>query len=97
MYHISFPNRNIQAIDTHTPAVARALHAAIDDLVAANRILAGLGVLDGFGHVSARHPDRSDRYLLARSVAPELVTGNDIMTFDLASNAEDGDTRAPYL
>ena len=34
------------------------LDALLDDLVAANRILAGLGVLDGFGHVSARHPDR---------------------------------------
>ncbi|MFO1316567.1 MAG: class II aldolase/adducin family protein [Burkholderiales bacterium] len=73
------------------------LTALVDDLVAANRILAGLGVLDGFGHVSARHPDRPDRFLLARSVAPELVTRNDIMTFDLESNAQDGDTRNPYL
>ena len=32
------------------------LDAVLDDIVAANRILAGLGVLDGFGHVSARHP-----------------------------------------
>ena len=69
----------------------------IDDLVAANRILAGLHVLDGFGHVSARHPDHADRFLLARSVAPELVTRDDIMTFDLAANAQDGDARTPYL
>ena len=65
--------------------------------MAANRILAGLGVLDGFGHVSARHPDRADRYLLARSLAPELVTRDDVMTYDLASVAQDGDTRQPYL
>jgi ribulose-5-phosphate 4-epimerase/fuculose-1-phosphate aldolase len=69
----------------------------LDDLVAANRVLAGLGVLDGFGHVSVRHPERADRYLLSRSIAPELVTADDIMTFDLASVAQDGDTRNPYL
>jgi HCOMODA/2-hydroxy-3-carboxy-muconic semialdehyde decarboxylase len=28
----------------------------IEDLVAANRILADQGVLDGWGHVSVRHP-----------------------------------------
>jgi len=69
----------------------------VDDLVAANRILAGLGVLDGFGHVSVRHPDRADRYLLARSCAPELVTRDDIMTFDLGSIAQGEDARTAYL
>ena len=73
------------------------LDAVIDDIVAANRILAGLAVLDGFGHVSARHPSRSDRYLLSRSLAPALVTAADLMTFDLDSNAVDGDGRRPYL
>jgi ribulose-5-phosphate 4-epimerase/fuculose-1-phosphate aldolase len=68
-----------------------------DDVVAGNRILAGLGVLDGFGHVSARHPDHADRFLLSRSLAPELVTRDDIITYDLASNPQNGDTRAPYL
>ena len=69
----------------------------VDDLVAANRILAGLSVLDGFGHVSARHPDDPSRYLLSRSLAPEQVTRDDVMTFDLASNAVGGDARTPYL
>jgi ribulose-5-phosphate 4-epimerase/fuculose-1-phosphate aldolase len=73
------------------------LDALLDDLVAANRILAGLGVLDGFGHVSVRHPDRPDRFLLSRSLAPELVARGDIQTYDLASNVQDGDTRTPYL
>lgn len=68
-----------------------------DDLVAANRILAGLEVLDGFGHVSVRHPDRAGCFLLSRSLAPELVTRDDIMTFNFASFAQDSDTRAPYL
>jgi ribulose-5-phosphate 4-epimerase/fuculose-1-phosphate aldolase len=73
------------------------LTAVVDDLVAANRILAGLGVLDGFGHVSARHPDRADCFLLSRSLAPELVTREDIMTFDMACAPQNGDTRTPYL
>lgn len=69
----------------------------VDDLVAANRILAGLDVLDGFGHVSVRHPDRADCFLLSRSLAPEIVTRDDIMTFDMASAPQNGDTRTPYL
>ena len=73
------------------------LDSILDDVVAGNRILAGLGVLDGFGHVSARHPQRPERYLLSRSLAPELVTREDIVTYDLASSAQDGDTRAGYL
>lgn len=72
-------------------------HDPIDDLVAANRILAGLGVLDGFGHVSLRHPGRGDRYLLSRSLAPESVMRDDIMTFDLDSHAQNDDARTPYL
>jgi ribulose-5-phosphate 4-epimerase/fuculose-1-phosphate aldolase len=73
------------------------LSALLDDLVAANRILAGLGVVDGFGHVSARHPEHPDRFLLSRSQAPELVTRDDIMVFDLTSTPVDGDARQAYL
>ena len=73
------------------------LDALLDDLVVANRILAGLGVVDGFGHVSVRHPEHADRYFLSRSIAPEQVTRDDLMLFDLASVPQYGDTRAPYL
>src|SRR5512137_319305 len=52
--------------------------ALIADLVAANHILADQGVVDGYGHVSVRHDKDPGRYLLARSVAPELVTSVDI-------------------
>lgn len=69
----------------------------VSDLVAANRILAGLGVLDGFGHISARDPAEAQRYLLSRSLAPELVTAADIVSYDLESNALHGDTRPGYL
>ncbi|MBL8384452.1 MAG: class II aldolase/adducin family protein [Burkholderiales bacterium] len=76
---------------------AARLEEVVADLVAANRILARHGVLDGFGHVSARHPDDPARYLLSRSRAPELVEAGDIMVFDLDSNALGGDARTPYL
>src|SRR5712691_2738021 len=46
----------------------------IADLAAASRILAAQGVVDGFGHVSMRHPSAPERYLMARSIAPALVT-----------------------
>jgi ribulose-5-phosphate 4-epimerase/fuculose-1-phosphate aldolase len=69
----------------------------IGDLVAANRILAAEGVLDGFGHVSARHDKDPGRFLLARSMAPALVTAGDVMEFDLDSNPIDGQGRTAYL
>ncbi len=69
----------------------------IEDLVAANRILVDQGVLDGYGHVSVRHDADPHRYLLARSVAPELVTAADIMEYDLDSNPVDARGRALYL
>ncbi len=59
----------------------------IEDLVAANRILAREGVLDGWGHVSVRHDRDPNRYLLSRSLAPELVSARDILEFDLDNNA----------
>ncbi|MGC1819134.1 MAG: class II aldolase/adducin family protein [Casimicrobiaceae bacterium] len=71
--------------------------ALLDDLVATNHILAGLGVLDGFGQVSVRDPERADAYLMSRALAPELVGADDIMSFDLASVPEGGDARTPYL
>lgn len=71
--------------------------ALVEDLVAANRILVDQGVLDGYGHVSVRHDRDPSRYLMARSVAPELVTETDIMEYDLDSNPVDARGRATYL
>lgn len=68
----------------------------IDDLVLANRILYHLGVVDGFGHVSVRHERDPERFLLARNMAPALVTAEDVMTFALDGTAL-GDPRVPYL
>ena len=69
----------------------------IDDLVAANRILVDQGVLDGYGHVSVRHPADPQRYLMSRSLAPALVTAADVMEYDLDSNPVDARGRATYL
>jgi HCOMODA/2-hydroxy-3-carboxy-muconic semialdehyde decarboxylase len=55
----------------------------LEDIAAGSRTLAELGVLDGFGHVSARHPANPQHFLMARSLAPALVTPTDIMEFDL--------------
>ena len=72
------------------------LKALIDDLVAANRILYRQGVVDGFGHVSVRHPARADRFLLSAAKAPGRVTAEDIMEFDLDGKAIDGRDRPVY-
>src|SRR5438445_13499833 len=68
----------------------------IEDLVAANRILANERVLDGFGHVSVRDPRNPNRYLIARSVAPAQVTTADILLLDLDSNVIDSKGRSSY-
>jgi HCOMODA/2-hydroxy-3-carboxy-muconic semialdehyde decarboxylase len=71
--------------------------AAIEDLVAANRILADQGVLDGYGHVTIRHPNAPDRYFLSRSKAPAIITAADIMEYDLDSNPVDQAGRLMYI
>ena len=71
--------------------------ALVDKLVVANRILARYGIVDGFGHVSARMPAPGGGFLLSRSLAPASVRHDDIMRFDLDGNAQDGDARTPYL
>ena len=43
------------------------------ELALASRILAGQGIVDAFGHVSVRHPENPERYLLSYSSAPALV------------------------
>jgi ribulose-5-phosphate 4-epimerase/fuculose-1-phosphate aldolase len=71
--------------------------ALVAELVAANHILFSEGIVDGFGHVSARHDKDPNRFLLARSMAPALVSAEDILEFDLDGNAIDAKGRALYL
>ena len=71
--------------------------AIIEDLVVANRILAQEGILDAYGHVSIRHPGNPNRYLMSRSLAPILVTAQDVAEYDLDSNPVDPKGRTSVL
>ena len=71
--------------------------ALVDRLVLANRILYQQGVVDAFGHVSARHDRDPSRFLLARNMAPGLVRHEDILTFDLDGAPLDAAGRRVYL
>jgi len=79
------------------PAAPAPPASVIDDLVAANRILANEGVVDGYGHVSVRHPGAANRFLMSRSMAPALVTAADIMEYDLDSTPVDPRGRTSFL
>src|SRR6185503_18830430 len=57
----------------------------VSDVVAASRVLAQQGVLDAYGHVSARSDKRPERFIMSRSRAPALVTAADIMEHDADS------------
>jgi HCOMODA/2-hydroxy-3-carboxy-muconic semialdehyde decarboxylase len=61
------------------------LDEAREQVARANRIVANEGVLDAFGHISMRHPNDPNRYLLSRSRAPELIQPEDVLEFTLDS------------
>ena len=74
------------------------LEIAKIDLVITNRALARIGAVDAYGHVSLRHPADPTKFLLSRSLSPELVEREDIMILGLdGEKAERGDNRNPYL
>ena len=86
------------AASAQSPASGGPLGAGvIEDLVAANRILADQGVLDAYGHVSVRHPGNPDRYVISRAMSPANVSANDIMEFDLDSSPVDQRGRGMFL
>lgn len=66
------------------------------DLATANRILFNEGVLDGFGHISARNPMDTNRFYIARAIAPALVTPEDILEVDLDGTVHDAQGRRTY-
>jgi ribulose-5-phosphate 4-epimerase/fuculose-1-phosphate aldolase len=74
--------------------------SVIDDicyqLALANRMVAHEGVLDGFGHISVRHPENPDHYLLSRSRSPELVEPGDILELDIDSEVVTPGDILPY-
>ena len=72
------------------------MSALIRDLVVANRILARENVVDAYGHVSVRHPGHPDRYLIATSIAPEMVEEEHIVELYLDGMPVHPDTRPLY-
>ncbi|MGA6969250.1 MAG: class II aldolase/adducin family protein, partial [Xanthobacteraceae bacterium] len=59
--------------------MADPLAALRHELAVANRILANEGIIDAFGHISARNPRDPNRYFIARHRASELVEPSDIL------------------
>lgn len=95
---MSKPKRPSPANPGTTPKTGGKVPAErIADLAAASRILAAQGVVDGFGHVSMRHPSSPERYLMARALAPALVTPKDIIEYDLHSNPCNAAGRPSFL
>ena len=76
--------------------ISPSLDGLLQGLVTANHILANEGVLDGLGHVSARHPKNPERFLISRSRSPALVERDDIRLFDLDSQPVHGDVAGNY-
>lgn len=67
------------------------------DLVDANHILCHKRIVDAFGHVSVRHDKDPARFLLARNLAPGLVTADDILEFGLDGEPISSDPPRLYL
>ena len=73
------------------------IDALIEDLVIANKILYNEGVVDGFGHISVRHPSLENRFFIAKSMAPGLVTAQDILECDFDGVVHDPQNRKSYV
>ena len=71
-------------------------HIILQELVIANRILAHEGIVDAFGHASVRHPDHPDRYIMACSRSPGIVTVDDLMEYTLDGDPLDQQDRPMY-
>ena len=54
-------------------------------------------MLDAFGHVSVRHEQHPDRFLLARNMVPGLVGTDDIVEFDIEGAPLNAAGRSVYL
>jgi ribulose-5-phosphate 4-epimerase/fuculose-1-phosphate aldolase len=73
------------------------LNNVLQDLVIANRILAREDVVDAYGHVSLRHPDKPNHFFISRSLAPELIERDDIVELGLDGQPVRDETRPLYL
>lgn len=78
-------------------ADAAVLDQVIENLVTANHILLRHGIVDSFGHVSARHPFRPDRFLMARRIAPGLVRREHIVEWGMDGELIEKDGTPGFL
>jgi ribulose-5-phosphate 4-epimerase/fuculose-1-phosphate aldolase len=67
--------QNVSAIDADA--------ARIEDIVTASHILTNEGILDSFGHISARSVKNPDRFFMPRAMPPALVSRADIVEVGL--------------
>jgi len=67
------------------------------DLAAASRILYTQGVVDGYGHVSMRHPHSPGHFFMSRAVAPATVVPDDLLEFTLDSVAVNANGRQAFF
>lgn len=96
MYRRELLSLGVLALLPQIRVSAQTPQDVIGDLVVGNHILANESVLDGYGHISARHPWNKNRFLLSRSLAPESVTAADILEHDLDGAPVDAKGRTPY-
>ena len=68
----------------------------IEDLVIASRVCVEHGVIDAYGHVSARNPDNPNTYFISRDLAPEFITESDILEMDMDSTPVRKDSPKSY-
>lgn len=67
----------------------------VEELATATKILLNEGILDTFGHISARDPEDPESFFLAQKLAPALITADDMVRFNL--DGETPDNRPSYL
>src|SRR5258708_33490407 len=91
------PNPGFRNPHAYRSSFMSKLDNLLNDLVIANRILANEDIVDAYGHVSVRHPDDPTRFFLARSLAPEFITRNDIVAFTLDGKPGEEEKRSLYV
>lgn len=85
----------ITQIQIHTTASSpfTKTKKSLRDLVYANHILHYHGAVDAYGHVSIRHPEKSDIYIMSGYLAPALVESpNDLIEYHIS----DGSPVSPH-
>lgn len=76
-------------------ATTPAQQTVFEELVTATKILLHEGILDTFGHISARDPEDPQSFFLAQKLAPSHITTGDIQRLNL--EGETDDNRPSYL